>query len=149
MRTLLGYWDFCGKNVNDVWYLLEWIAWDSFEFEKAGRTSRYSFSDPCAFNVRSYLLECTRLEVGEPLGIVDRFSITDAYFESGDTFDEVYNPVKTPLEGHIMCLCMRTFMTLVVILLSRILLIILMLPLFVHYPLFPPSITLMCSSIIP
>jgi len=34
-HTLLGYWDFYGKNVDDAWYLLKWIAWDSFEFEKA------------------------------------------------------------------------------------------------------------------
>jgi len=53
-RTLLRCWDFCGKNFDDAWYLLEWIAWDSFEFEKASRISRYSFSDPCAFYARSY-----------------------------------------------------------------------------------------------
>ena len=28
--------------------------WDSFEFEKASRISRYLFSDPCAFYARSY-----------------------------------------------------------------------------------------------
>ena len=50
---LLEYWDFHGKNVDDAWYLLEWIAWDSFNFEKASRV-RYSFFDPCAFYCRSY-----------------------------------------------------------------------------------------------
>jgi len=34
--------------------LLEWIAWDSFEFEKASRISRHSFLDPCSFYSRSY-----------------------------------------------------------------------------------------------
>ena len=34
--------------------MLEWIAWDSFEFEKASRVSRYSFLDPYAFYSRSY-----------------------------------------------------------------------------------------------
>jgi len=34
--------------------LLEWIAWDAFEFEKATRVSRYSFFDPCTFYSRSY-----------------------------------------------------------------------------------------------
>jgi len=40
-RTLLGYWDFYSKNVDDAWYLLKWIAWDSFEFGKASVVSRY------------------------------------------------------------------------------------------------------------
>jgi len=34
--------------------LLEWIAWDSFEFEKGSRVSKYSFYDPCLFYSRSY-----------------------------------------------------------------------------------------------
>jgi len=34
--------------------LLKWIAWDSFEFEKASLISEYSFLDPCAFYARSY-----------------------------------------------------------------------------------------------
>jgi len=53
-RIRLEYWDFHGKNVDDALYLLEWIAWDSFEFEKASCVSRYSFLDPCAFYCRSY-----------------------------------------------------------------------------------------------
>ena len=31
-----------------------WIAWDSFEFEKACCVNRYSLLDPCAFSARSY-----------------------------------------------------------------------------------------------
>ena len=53
-HTLLEYWDFKRKNVDEAWHLLEWITWDSFEFEKASRVSRYSFPDPCAFHARSY-----------------------------------------------------------------------------------------------
>jgi len=53
-RTLLGYWGFHAKNIDDAWYLLEWIAWDSFEFEKAAIILKYSFPDPCAFYYRSY-----------------------------------------------------------------------------------------------
>jgi len=34
--------------------LLKWIAWNSFEFEKAGRVSGYSCFDPCAFSTKSY-----------------------------------------------------------------------------------------------
>jgi len=45
---------FSWENVDDACYSLEWIAWDSFEFEKASRISRYSCFDPCAFYSRSY-----------------------------------------------------------------------------------------------
>jgi len=40
---LLQYWDFHGQNVDEAWYLLEWITWDSFEFEKASCVSRFFF----------------------------------------------------------------------------------------------------------
>ena len=36
-RTPLEYWGFHGKNIDDAWYLLVWIAWDSFEFEKVSQ----------------------------------------------------------------------------------------------------------------
>ena len=53
-RILLQFWDFHRLNVDDAWNLLEWVAWDSFEFEKASCVSGYSFPNPCAFNARSY-----------------------------------------------------------------------------------------------
>jgi len=53
-QTLLEYWGFYGKSVNEACYLLEWIAWDSFEFEKASHVSRLSFPDPYAFYARLY-----------------------------------------------------------------------------------------------
>jgi len=53
-QTLLDYWNFHGKNVDDPCYLLEYIAWYSFEFEKSTVISKYSFPDPCAFYARSY-----------------------------------------------------------------------------------------------
>ena len=53
-RILLQYWDFQCKCVDVAWCLLGWIAWESFEFEKASRVFGYSFPDPCAFYVRSY-----------------------------------------------------------------------------------------------
>jgi len=52
--TPLGYWDFHGKSLKDACYLLEWIAWDSFEFEKASLICRYSISIHCTFYYRSY-----------------------------------------------------------------------------------------------
>ena len=52
-RVLLEYSNFHGKNVDDAWYLLEYITWDSFECEKASHVSRYSFPDHCAFYARS------------------------------------------------------------------------------------------------
>ena len=53
-RILLQFWDFHGLTVDDVWNLLLWVAWDSFEFEKACSVYSYSFPDPCAFYARSY-----------------------------------------------------------------------------------------------
>ena len=53
-RILLEYQDFHGRNVDDAWYLLKWIAWDSFEFQKTSVISIYSFPDPCAFHTRLF-----------------------------------------------------------------------------------------------
>ena len=53
-RILLQFGDFHGKNVDEAWCLLEWVAWDSFEFEKASCVYGNSFHDPCAFYARSY-----------------------------------------------------------------------------------------------
>ena len=53
-HILLELWSFHGKNVDEAWYLLEWIGWDLFEFEKASCISGYSFFDPCTFYSRSY-----------------------------------------------------------------------------------------------
>jgi len=50
----LQFWDFHNLNVDDAWNLLLWVAWDSFEFDKACCVCRYYFSDPCAFYARSY-----------------------------------------------------------------------------------------------
>ena len=51
---LLQFWDFHGKSVDEAWCLLEWVAWDSFEFKKASCVSGYSFHKPCAFYSGSY-----------------------------------------------------------------------------------------------
>ena len=32
-RTLLEYWDFCAKDVNEACDFLDWLAWDTYEFE--------------------------------------------------------------------------------------------------------------------
>jgi len=40
-RILLEYEDIHGRNVDNAWHLLKWIAWDSFEFQKASVVSRY------------------------------------------------------------------------------------------------------------
>ena len=40
-RILLQFWDFHRLNVDDAWNLLEWVACDSFEFERASCVSGY------------------------------------------------------------------------------------------------------------
>ena len=42
------------------------------------------------------LAKCTGLEVGEPFGVVARFSFTNACFQSGDAFDEVHDLDEAP-----------------------------------------------------
>ena len=53
-QILLRYRDFHRKNVDEAWNLLDWVAWDSFEFEKASCVCGCYFPDPCAFYARSY-----------------------------------------------------------------------------------------------
>jgi len=53
-QILLQCWDFPGKSIDEALSLLKWIAWDSFEFEKAGCVYGYSFHDPCTFYAKSY-----------------------------------------------------------------------------------------------
>jgi len=131
-RILLQYWDFHGQNVNEAWSFLEWIASDSFAFEKASRICGYSVHDPCAFFARSYyapfrcdlcnspdhnanscpysayyahpdsslpLVQCMRLEVGEPFGLVTRFGTNNACYRLEIPFEEVHHLVEALLEG--------------------------------------------------
>jgi len=131
-RLLLQYWDFHRKNFDEAWSLLEWIAWDSFEFDKASCVYGYSFYNPCAFYARSYytplwcdmcnssahnvssclyytcyahpdsslpLTQSMRLEVGEPLGLVSSFGMSNVLCGLEDTFNVEHNLVDTPLEG--------------------------------------------------
>jgi len=53
-RILLQYWTFHIRNVDEAWSLLDWNAWDLFEFERACHIYGYSFHNPCAFYARSY-----------------------------------------------------------------------------------------------
>ena len=32
-RALLEYWNFCAKDVNEACDFLDWLAWDTYEFE--------------------------------------------------------------------------------------------------------------------
>jgi len=56
IRILLKFWNFHCKSVDEAWNLLEWVAWDSFEFEKASCVYGYSFHDLCAFYTKSYYI---------------------------------------------------------------------------------------------
>ena len=55
-RILLQYLDFHGKNIDEAWSLLEWVAWDSFEFDKASHICGYSFPNPCVFMLNRTML---------------------------------------------------------------------------------------------
>ena len=53
-RILLQFRDFHGKSVDKAWSLLEWVAQDLFDFEKAICLFGYLFHHPCVFYARSY-----------------------------------------------------------------------------------------------
>ena len=57
-RILLQFWDFQRLNVDDAWSLLVWVAWDSFEFEKACCVYRYSFPIHVHFMLDHTMLIC-------------------------------------------------------------------------------------------
>jgi len=92
------------------------------------------------------LAQCTGFGKGILLGLT--VSVIDACFESEDTFDEVHNLDKTPLEGSCDMIMHEESPSLVVVMFSLIPLIIPMFRLCVHNPLFSLSITLMHPLII-
>jgi len=47
--------------------------------------------------------------VGEPFRFITSFDVANTCFKAKDSLEEVYDLVETPLEGHVMCLCIRTF----------------------------------------
>ena len=58
-RALLEHWDFCARNVDEAWELLEWLARDTYEFE----TSHFNPSTQppaslivCLLHVRSAIV---------------------------------------------------------------------------------------------
>jgi len=44
-RALLEQWDFCAKSVDEACYFLDWLAWDTYEFETSCFDSYIPF--PC------------------------------------------------------------------------------------------------------
>ena len=54
-RALLEHWDFCARNVNEAWELLEWLARDTYEFEISQFTS--STPSPCVPHYTSLACE--------------------------------------------------------------------------------------------
>jgi len=34
-HALLEYWDFCAKNVDEACDFLDWLSWDTYEFESS------------------------------------------------------------------------------------------------------------------
>ena len=57
------------------------------------------------------LTQCIGIEVAQPFGFVARFDVVDACFKSKDILDELHDLDKTPLEGSLMCLCMKSLVT--------------------------------------
>ena len=53
-RTLLEYWSFHSKGMNEAWDILGWLVGDTYKFEEVGFAFGISFLNPCAFHARSY-----------------------------------------------------------------------------------------------
>jgi len=51
-RSLLQYFRFHSKTINEVLDLLEWVVKDTYELENITNAFGMPFSEPCAFHVR-------------------------------------------------------------------------------------------------
>jgi len=56
-RTLLQYFGFLSKTIDEAVDLLEWVPRYTYEFGKVTCASRMSFSYPCAFHAKSFYEE--------------------------------------------------------------------------------------------
>jgi len=54
---LLECFGFYSKTVDEAMDLREWVAMDTYEFERITYASGIFFPDPCAFHVRSFYEE--------------------------------------------------------------------------------------------
>ena len=52
-QTILKYFGFLSKTVDEALDLLKWVTRDTYEFKKIIHASWMSFFDPCAFHTRS------------------------------------------------------------------------------------------------
>ena len=54
-RTLFEYWDFYAKNVDEAWNFLDWLAWNTYEFETSCFDSY--IPPPCILDLAHSLCE--------------------------------------------------------------------------------------------
>jgi len=53
-QNLLQYFGFLSETIYEAMDLLEWVARDTYEFEKVACASGMSFSNSCAFHATSF-----------------------------------------------------------------------------------------------
>ena len=56
-HTLLEYWSFHSKSVDEAWAMLEWLVGDTYKFEEVSCSLGMSLLDPSSFCARSYYAE--------------------------------------------------------------------------------------------
>jgi len=83
-RTLLEQWDFCAKTVDEACVFLDWLAWDTYEFE----TSCFDFYIP-----PPYIATCVP-PVCEICHCSDHYSHCCPYYISNEGFPRFSNMIE-------------------------------------------------------
>jgi len=90
-RTLFEYWDFYAKNVNEAGDFLDWLAWDTYEFETSCFESH--IPSPCISNLAPSL--CATCYCS------DHNSTSCSYYISDKDFTRLSSMIETIDEQHI------------------------------------------------
>ena len=90
-RALLEHWDFCARNVDEAWELLEWLARDTYEFETCQFTS--STPSPCVPNYTPLACEICHCS--------DHDSVSCPYHISADGFARISSMIEAMNEQQV------------------------------------------------
>ena len=84
-RALLEHWNFCAKNIEEAWDLLNCLAWDTYEFEASGSNSY--ILPPCIHNYAPPVCE-----IHHYFGHDNNFC---PYYISTDSFTRLTSTIET------------------------------------------------------
>ena len=84
-RALLEQWDFCSKSVDEACDFLDWLAWDTYEFETS--CSNFYIPPPCIPTHAPTLCEICHCS--------DHDNTSCPYYISNDGFARLSNMIET------------------------------------------------------